>query len=229
MTEFEQRFSLLSDKRITEEIQAGNIIIDPFDPKSLGTASYDLRLGRYYYGHKSDISDAYSIYNPWSEEDVRKYWGEYQTAHKASEFFNKSGIPEGIWPDDEIIMVFPGELILCHTQEFIGYQNVGTSMMKARSSIGRSGLEICRCAGWGDVGYINRWTMEVANTINRPIPLVAGRRISQLAFFEVGQILGKDYTATGKYQTSADIEQIKITWTPDQMLPKMWKDREVSK
>jgi hypothetical protein len=32
-----------------------------------------------------------------------------------------------------------------------------TTMMKARSSLGRNFIEICKCAGWGDVGYINRW------------------------------------------------------------------------
>lgn len=64
-------------------------------------------------------------------------------------------------------------------------------MMKARSSIGRNFIEVCKCAGWGDVGYINRWTMEITNNSSHyAIPLVVGRRIGQIIFFETGPILG---------------------------------------
>lgn len=27
-----------------------------------------------------------------------------------------------------------------------------TTMMKARSSMGRNFIEVCKCAGWGDIG-----------------------------------------------------------------------------
>ena len=36
---------LLSDKRIVEEMETGNIVIEPFDERQLGTNSYDVRLG----------------------------------------------------------------------------------------------------------------------------------------------------------------------------------------
>ena len=36
---------LLSDKRILEELEHGNILIEPFDLRQLGTNSYDCRLG----------------------------------------------------------------------------------------------------------------------------------------------------------------------------------------
>ena len=56
--------------------------------------------------------------------------------------------------------------------------------MKARNSIGRSLLNVCSCAGQGDVGYYNRWTMELYNQDNkvRSIVLVVGRRIAQIVF-----------------------------------------------
>ncbi|MCX8513508.1 MAG: hypothetical protein ORN26_00305 [Candidatus Pacebacteria bacterium] len=41
----------------------------------------------------------------------------------------------------------PGETILAHTNEFIGGRNHITTMMKARSSMGRSFIEVCKCAG----------------------------------------------------------------------------------
>jgi dCTP deaminase len=102
--------------------------------------------------------------------------------------------------------------------------------MKARSSLGRSFIEVCKCAGWGDVGYINRWTMEITNNSkNYIIPLVVGRRIAQIVFFETGPIIGKDYAAAGKYASSTDVAKLKKTWTPDMILPRLWADRDIKK
>jgi len=226
-----ERFSLLSDKRILEHIESGGVIIDPFEKENLGTVSYDVRLGEYYYREQAPKSGR-TIYNPWNEQDVRAVWGEAQTAEKASSVLAEADsfvTTKGISGDDKIILINPGETILSHTQEFIGGRGVITTMMKARSSIGRNFIEVCKCAGWGDVGYINRWTMEITNNSRHyTIPLVAGRRVAQITFFEVGQTLKGDYSHEGKYQTEEDIEVIKANWKPDDMLPKMWKDREVN-
>lgn len=76
-------------------------------------------------------------------------------------------------------------------------------MMKARSSLGRNFIEVCKCAGWGDVGYINRWTMEITNNSRYySIPLVVGRRIAQIVFFDTeGTLEGRSYELTGtRYQ-----------------------------
>ena len=103
-------------------------------------------------------------------------------------------------------------------------------MMKARSSMGRNFIEVCKCAGWGDVGYVNRWTMEITNNSkNYLIPLVVGRRIAQIVFFETGPILEKDYATTGKYQTSNDMRQLKKSWRPTSMLPKLWADSDIKR
>jgi hypothetical protein len=54
----------------------------------------------------------------------------------------------------------------------------------------------------GDVGYINRWTMEITNNSRYySIPLVVGRRIAQIVFFDtIGTIQGRSYEQVGKYQ-----------------------------
>lgn len=68
----------------------------------------------------------------------------------------------------------------------------------------------------GDVGYVNRWTMEITNNSkNYIIPLVVGRRIAQIIFFETGPILERDYTTTGKYASSTDIKELKKAWKPE--------------
>src|SRR5947209_18885337 len=46
---------LLSDKRIMEELAAGNLVIEPFDQRHLGTNSYDCRLGEWYFQGDANI------------------------------------------------------------------------------------------------------------------------------------------------------------------------------
>src|SRR4029077_284391 len=119
----------------------------------------------------------------------------------------------GIDPEDKVILIEPGETILAHTEEFIGGRNCITTDMKARSSIGRNFIEVCKCAGWGDVGYTNRWTMEITNiSTHYYIPLVVGRRIAQIVFFETGEILASDYARGGKYQSDDSISKLKKSW-----------------
>jgi len=216
----------LSDTAIRERIQSGTIVIDPLKDKHLGTSSYDVSLGPWFFREqKPQNMRVYNVYNPRHTEQV---WGkepEYapytQDALEEVEFV-------GIAPDDRVILIEPGETILAHTEEFIGGKDHITTMMKARSSMGRNFLEVCKCAGWGDVGYVNRWTMEITNNSRYySIPLVVGRRIAQIIFFDVGEIENQDYTATGKYQTTPDLEEIKANWSPQMMVPKMYNDREI--
>lgn len=225
----QENFSALSDKKILRYIKEGRVVITPFDKKNLNTSSYDVTLGEFYYREQRP-EPGRAIYSPWSEVDVRRIWGEPQKAVKASQYMKTLGITKlgGISPSDYIVTIAPGETILSHTNEFIGGRDGVTTMMKARSSMGRNFIEVCKCAGWGDVGYTNRWTMEITNNSRDfAIPLVVGRRLAQIVFFEVGEILTDDYIRSGKYQNEVNINKLKSKWKPEDMLPKMWKDREV--
>ena len=225
--------SWLSNRAILRHMKQGNIVIDPFDKLSLTTDSYDVTLGEYFW-REQEPEGGITAYNPWSESDVARVWGkDFYVAEPARKWKERHGNLENIKPDDKVIWIRPGETILCHTQEFIGGRGgIVTTMMKARSTIGRNFIEVCKCAGKGDVGFTNRWTMEVTNNSRfYQIPLVVGRRVAQILFFEVEKILdsGDDYTKTGKYQTAVDMEEVKAKWNPRDMLPKMYKDREIRK
>lgn len=219
----------LSDKKILEEIKNGDIVIEPFKRENLSTSSYDLTLGEYFFVEQSP-KYFQNIFNIYEKNHVERVWGTKPLrARSAKEVFENYKFEFGnITPKDKVILLAPGETILAHTNEFIGGRNHITTMMKARSSLGRSFIEVCKCAGWGDVGYVNRWTMEITNNSKHYyIPLVVGRRIAQLIFFETGEILKNDYTKIGKYQTTANIKKIIKEWKPISMLPKLYQDRDM--
>lgn len=219
----------LSDKKILEEMKAGSVIIEPFDRKNLATSSYDVTLGEYFF-LEQEPPHFEKVYNIYNRQHVERVWGtKPHKAKTAREVFKNYKFDfTGISPSDRVILLAPGETVLGHTQEFIGGREHITTMMKARSSLGRSFIEVCKCAGWGDVGYTNRWTMEITNNSRHYyIPLVVGRRIAQIVFFETGPILDSDYAKGGKYQINEPMAKIKKSWKPEMMLPRLHLDREV--
>ncbi len=187
---------LLSDKRVLEERAAGNIVIEPFDERQLGTNSYDCRLGPWYF----EPTKYFEIIDFTDEDQALAFWGEPRRASEA-------------------IVVKPGTTILAHTDEVVGAKNGITTTMHARSSIGRSSLSVCKCAGVGDVGYISRWTMEISNHSTCSISIPVGIRICQIKFDFVGETL-KEYR--GKYGQEA-------RWTPYDMLPRLYRDWDVER
>jgi dCTP deaminase len=222
----------LSDRAIERCLKQGRLHISPYEPENLSNSSYDVTLGRYFYREDNDPI-APRLFNPYDPDHVKRVWGDSircEEAENVGSWRMRFGLPELVnIPDDEyLIVINPGETILAHTKEFIGgSDNCLTTMMKARSSWGRCFISVCMCAGWGDIGYHNRWTMEIHNRSPRyQIPLVVGRRIAQIIFLATE---GTDnlYGVSGKYQSPASHEEMERKWTPDRMLPKMYNDREV--
>lgn len=202
---------LLSDKRIMEEMERGNIVIEPFDPRHLGTNSYDCRLGEWYFQGDANV-EVMHLDNP---DEIRRYWGEARKAR------------------DGKIAIRPGTTILAHTQEVIGGHNGYLAKMYSRSTVARSGLSVCRCAGVGDVGYISRWTMEISNHTQTTIWVPVGFRICQLTFEYIGETLkeyrgkyGKQFFADDLSEASRENgvgrlnSKLDQTWVPEDMLPK---------
>lgn len=218
--------SPLSDRLMKAHIEVGNIIIYPFEEKNIQSSSYDVRLGRYFYEEQNPDFD-FTLFNPYNPKHVDRVWGQYKQAERARVVMGRYSLQPKEWdnidPEEEIILLGPGKTYLCHTEEFIGFQNVGTTMMKARSTLGRDFIEVCKCAGWGDNGYINRWTMEITNNSTRyTIPLMVGTRVAQIVFFYTGET-DKPYSGTGNYQSCDDLEELKRSWKPENMLPKLKK------
>lgn len=181
--------TILSDREIREELEKGNINIDPFDSKQVQPNGYDFRLGEWFCSLKRGSLP----YNPYKDPGM---WEEPQKARRGSIFFR------------------PDTTILCHTQEVMGGLVNITTEMKTRSSMARIGIDVCKSAGVGDVGYNNIWTLEVTNTSHRIIELPVGCRIGQMLFLRTGPT---EKTYAGSYLQKPE-------WDPSQMLPKFNAD-----
>jgi dCTP deaminase len=211
---------VLSDIDIERELNAENIVIHPFNNTNLANCSYDVTLGKWFYRNSAT---SMPFFNPWNEDHVNKFWGK--PFHATSKNATYYGLPE----NTEYILLDPSETILAHTREFIGGRGHITTMMKARSSIGRSCIAVCKCAGWGDIGYINRWTMEITNFSDTQVVLPVGARVAQIVFMYTNttrhQYSGKYQNVPENIQTAGDlIRYLTAAWSPDAMIPKLWRD-----
>lgn len=219
---------VLSNTEIVDGVASGNIVIYPYNEKHVNGSSYDVLLGEYFY--KSGNEEPDMLYNPYAEANVSTHFGEVMRAkplREHSRIIEKLGISsiENIPEDHPVIILRPHERILAHTHEFIGIKK-GTSSMQARSTTGRNGVVVCMDAGWGDPGYINRWTMEIKNHNEQYVVLPVGIRVAQIVFHHTGEVNGEYSKLSGKYQTTSadDLELIKANWKPADMLPKAYKD-----
>ncbi len=222
---------LLSRDVVLEHIKKGTIVIDPFDAKNLKTTSYDVSLGEWFYreNHPAGRNTVHDIFD---EESTAFIWTGPHQAERASIVEDRLRMTlKNILPSSKVILLAPGETILGHTIEYIGGRDICVAKMYARSSLGRNFIEVCKDAGWGDIGYINRWTMEITNNSQHfTIPLVVGRRIAQMVFYEVAPLHKDkiDYVGEGgKYQHATDLDSLKREWKPEMMLPKMHLDWEI--
>jgi dCTP deaminase len=123
---------ILSDLQILEEVAAGRIVIEPFRRDSLGSNSYDVRLGKTLAVYDEQVLDA------------RK--------ELALRYFEIP--PEGVILD-------PCQLYLGVTEEYTETHK-HVPFLEGKSSAGRLGIDIHSTAGKGDVGFCNYWTLEIS-------------------------------------------------------------------
>jgi len=243
---------IYSDRELRVALELGHIVCEP-RPEKVNGSSIDVRLGENFYlaGDARNIS---AIFNPFEEEDVNRYFGEPLKAKPFKYVIDKvlkeirlnESLPtkekkrqleafeghenlQNIDEDHPLILLRPNERILAHTEEFIGIRAPGTTSMQSRSTTGRIGVASCFCAGWGDPGYINRWTMEVNNlNENEYVPLPIYYRIAQIVFSATGPVATEYSKATGKYQSvsSDELAVLEANWQPSDMKPRSFKDAD---
>ena len=123
---------ILSDQKILEEIKRGNIIIEPFNIKCLGTNSYDIHLGKYLAVYISKILDS--------------------KKHNQIKIYEIP--PEGYTLQPRILYL---GVTKEYTETFLH-----VPFLEGKSSVGRLGINIHATAGKGDIGFCNNWTLEIS-------------------------------------------------------------------
>lgn len=216
-----------SNIQIKDAVASGHIVIYPYIEQYINGSSVDVTLGSWYF--RTESSTKSTIYNPFDEHDVHRYFDGPNQAKTHQQWCESHGIKmlAGIPADHPVIILGAGERILAHTNEFIGIKAPGTSTMQARSTWGRNGVAVCLDAGWGDPGYINRWTMEIYNmNKHHSVVLPVGERIAQIVFHETGPVEGEYSELSGKYQefSGDDLPNLISSWRPEQMLPRAYRD-----
>lgn len=185
---------ILSGANIAGRVAAGDIVIDPFDPRQLNPASYDLTLGdelcayvasgadRSREGYK--LRSSIELPSPPLALDARCENNSYLARLS----------PEGF-------RVVPGRVHLMHTRERVWTRRF-VPVIDGKSSLGRLGLAIHVTAGFGDPGFDGQFTLEVV-ALGEAVVLYPGMRIAQLRFHMLEGVA--DYQRSGHYVGSAAI------------------------
>ena len=202
---------LLNDRSIKQYRESGHIVIEPFNEEQLNNVSYDLSLGENFAFHSGVVSF----------KDLKDHNESFSL-----EQHDISGGWEIVRVSDGIIL-HQGQRCLGHSREFAGgtyIESQGftavTSYLQCTSTAARLGLTACLCAGWGDVGYINRWTFEICNLSPRSLFIPVRGIIAQLCF-ETVDVPEKIYGMhQGAYQSGNNLKELQRKWTPTMMLPK---------
>jgi dCTP deaminase len=218
---------MVSDRDILKSLEEGTIVIEPFNKAQLNPASYDVCLGQYFYRQQTPVvsfdedgcidSEVMPIC-PWAATSVRTLWGDVQEARSLTE---KECEHYSLDVGSLGYCIAPGETILTHTSEYIGARVTINSYLRAKSTTARVVMSMNGGAGFGDPGYISRWSLIISNNSLYPMLMVVGKPIAQIVFVTLTSASLKDYTATGRYQTSTDIKEIMASWTPAALLPKV--------
>jgi len=220
-----------SNTQIRAAIDKGHIVCTPFNPMHVAHASLDVTLGHYYY--RTERTDDHTIYNPFDETDVKRYFEGALQAVPHKQWCDENGMKllAGLPAAHPVIPLKPGERILAHTHEFFGIKPPGAFELKSRSSWGRNGIAVCIDAGWVDPGYINRLTLEIYNLNHKETVLLpVGERIAQAVFHATGPVdgnygEGRHGGFSGKYQTGTELDQLIKNWRPEMMLPRAYLDK----
>jgi len=178
---------MLTANRIYEKIQNGSIVIDPFDPKRLNPNSYNIRLG-----NKLQVYKNKKIYHAAYVETL------------PIDMKENNEVEEIIIPETGLELS-PRTLYLGTTMEYTETHNC-IPCIDGRSSIGRLGLNIHATAGFGDIGFCGKWTLEISCI--QPIIIYPYIEIGQIYYFEPDGEIDQYYR--GKYQGQNDVQASKL-------------------
>lgn len=197
--------SVLTGAEIQRELDAGRIIINPFNPAQLNLKgiSYDLTLMPKMavmkniavmgaLGRALGLLDKNTMcvdgIDP-AYEKVQWLYGQIREpllAENARGDFSNCEVIDPRHPPElftydleQCPIMVPGVLYLASTNEEAG-SDFYEPILHGKSSLARLGLSVHETAGLGEPGFKYQWTLEM--TCSHPIRLHANMRIGQIVF-----------------------------------------------
>jgi dCTP deaminase len=153
---------LLSDGDLRKELEAGRLVLEPWDPAMLQPSSIDVRLDRFFRVFQNS---RYTHIDPAQQQDE---------------------LTSAVEPDgDDPFVLHPGEFVLGSTFESVSLPDDLAGRLEGKSSLGRLGLLTHSTAGFIDPGFTGHITLELSNVANLPITLWPGMKIGQLCVFRL--------------------------------------------
>ncbi len=161
---------LLSDRDIRAAVEAGDVVLDPYEPAMVQPSSVDVRIDRFFRlfdNHK------YAVIDPSQEQPELTRLVEVEP--------------------DEPFVLHPGEFVLASTYEVVTLGTGVAARLEGKSSLGRLGLLTHSTAGFIDPGFSGHVTLELSNVATLPITLWPGMKIGQLCFFRLSSPAERPY------------------------------------
>jgi dCTP deaminase len=175
---------VLSDRTIRAEIEAGRVVIEPFDRDLIQPSSIDVRVDRRFRVFHNARYPYIDVRKP--NEDLTEL------------------VEVG---DGEPFILHPGEFVLGQTFERVTLPDDLVARLEGKSSLGRLGLLIHSTAGFVDSGFSGNLTLELSNVANLPITIYYGMPIGQISFMRMDGPVENPYgsgRADSKYQGQAE-------------------------
>jgi len=175
---------MLTGSEIDAEISSKGLAITPYNRKNLNPNSYNLHCG-----------NIVTLYHVTSHIDLMEP--------------ESYAVTESLIVSDDGLVLRPGLLYLMPTVETIRSEKY-IPLITGRSSIGRLGVSIHQEAGFGDIGFAGKFTLQVKVTY--PTKIYPGLPIAQVYFITpYGKV---DRLYCGKYQHSN--EAVTSRFNPDE-------------
>ena len=158
---------ILTDQAINECLAQGIIEIEPFNPKNLGSNSYDVTLSK-------DIlvfNPPHEVFDPYTDQS--QHWKKVKI-------------------DEFGFLMSPNLPVLACTNERT-FTPRHVPIITGKSSIGRNFLSIHQTAGFGDIGFNGFWTLELSCVI--PTVIYSDMKIGQIYFNTIKGETAVDYSS----------------------------------
>ncbi len=172
---------MLSDKDIQAAIDAGQLVISPYDGTQLRPAAVSFSLGK-------------QILIPKPIELI-----DFKAETVALEY------EEIIITEETPFIIKPQQFVLGHTEEIISVSTELGFIIEGRSTLARLGISVEQSATIVDPGHHERpVTLEIYNCGPSPVTLYRGMSVAKGLFFKLSSASNRNYDEYARYSSQKE-------------------------